>query len=103
LNRLKLEELIERLKSDLGYSNQGAELVANKLNNLVPEIRSAFEYWWKTGEFSEITIEGYSLEVLMTQHRMNATAAFLTLDWLVREPDQAKASLRRGHDFIDGS
>lgn len=31
---------------------------------------------------------------------MNEVAGFLTLDWLLREPEKAIASLKKGHDTI---
>ncbi len=31
---------------------------------------------------------------------MKPPAALLTLDWLLREPDKAVASLRKGHDWV---
>ncbi len=36
----------------------------------------------------------------MELHKMNPIAAFLTLDWLIREPEQAIESLKHGYDFI---
>jgi hypothetical protein len=93
-------ELIPRLISEFGYPPNGAKLVADKLMNSSPEIQESFVQFWETGEVSLLTVEGYSVSSLGEEHGMNPIAGFLTLDWLIREPEKAKASLRRGHDIV---
>jgi hypothetical protein len=45
-------------------------------------------------------VEGYSIERLMKEFGMNPIAAFLALDWLIRDPDTARALIKRGFDRI---
>jgi hypothetical protein len=63
-------------------------------------IKTAFLKWWRTGEFTQIEVESYTWKSLMEQHNLNPIAALLTLDWLTREPEKAKQSLTKGHDFV---
>jgi len=100
MSPITASELLPRLVGEYGYSARGADLVANKLVMAAPEVQEAFLHWWATCEFPEIQIEGHSLESLVAQHSMNPIAAFLTLDWLLRAPAEAKASLARGHDRV---
>lgn len=95
------DELIVRLIDEFGFPSQGAALIADKLLDLQPVLKLSFEEWWKTGRLPDLKIEGYSLGKLMSDHGMKTVAAFLTLDWLLREPERAKASLKRGHDFVN--
>jgi hypothetical protein len=95
------EELIPRLIDEFGYPEKGAKLVVGKLNTCNPAIQQAFWEWWQSGLVSEeFLVADYSMERLMREHAMKPIAAFLTLDWLLREPDVAAQSLKRGHDHV---
>lgn len=95
------EELIPRLGEEFGYPSVGAQMVAADLRACSPLIRAAFWQWWKRGVLDlGLQVEGYTLKRLAEEHGMNPIAAFLTLDWLVKEPEAALASLARGHDRI---
>ena len=48
-----------------------------------------------TGVIIRVTIQR-----LIEQHNMKPIAAFLTLDWLSREPEAAIASLKCGYDRV---
>jgi hypothetical protein len=93
-------ELIPRLITEFHYPPQGAKIIAEKLVNSMPEIQKAFLNFWEKGEVPLLEVDGYTISNLETEHGMKLLAALLTLDWLIREPDKAKASLRKGHDFV---
>jgi hypothetical protein len=97
---MERSSVIERLCHEFGYSAQGARLIVDKLDRLDGEILFAFQRWWQDGTLPDYEAEGYTIERLMTGHGMNPIAAFLTLDWLVREPEKALISLRKGHDRL---
>lgn len=98
---MNTNELVPRLMSEFGYPPAGAELVASKLINLTSPLDEAFLTWWTSGSMPELEIEGYSVQRLSDEHHMKPIAAFLTLDWLNREPRKAHASLKRGHDHVN--
>ena len=93
---------IARLKSELGYTQAGAQLVLHDLEESDPRIQSAFHEWLRSGALPAIVAEGYDVPRLMREHSMNIIAALLTLDWLLREPQRAISSLRKGHDRLTG-
>jgi len=95
------QEIKDRLVTEFGYPAIGADLITDKILNLQPELSQPFEEWWTTGDIPSLNIEGFSLEDLETNHSMNTIAAFLTLDWLIREPEKARTSLNRGHDHVN--
>lgn len=96
-----LESLIPRLCYEFNYPENGARILVSKLIKCNPIIQNAFSIWWEKGIIpSELEIEGYSMERLINEHGMNPIAAFLTLDWLLREPQKAKQSLQKGHDQV---
>lgn len=92
--------LKDRLVSEFGYPQAGADLVAGKLVAMQGDVWDAFVAWWESGKNPEIEIEGYSFDRLVRDYSMKPIAALLTLDWLQREPEKAVASLRKGHDFV---
>ena len=67
-----------------------------KLEHLQPNIASIFAEWATTGKIPEISIEGYTFSTLTHNFGMKPIGAFLTLDWLVREPQRARAALKKG-------
>ncbi len=94
-------DLLPRLTTELGYPTAGARLISEKLMKCNASVRAAFWQWWNTNSLdANLEIEGYTLARLMDEHGMKPIAAFLTLDWLQREPEKAKESLARGHDQI---
>ena len=72
------------------------EQTADKIERLSPNIAEAFESW--ADERVEPTMEicGYSYEKLIKDFNMRPIGAFLTLDWLTREPEKATEALKRG-------
>ncbi len=72
------------------------------LVDLQSELMPAFESWWSTGELPDVEVGEYSVSRLMKELAMNPMAAFLALDWLVQEPDEAKQTLAKGYDRIVG-
>lgn len=97
------QDYVPRLVSEFGYPQWGAELVAKKLEKLTSPIAEAMSEWWAGGPLPDIEIEGYSVKRLWEEHQQKPIAAILTLDWLNREPEEALASLARGHDKVDFS
>lgn len=96
----QLESGFSRLIAEFGYSSQGARLVWGRLCHLDPTIASSFFGWWVQGIEPDLEVHGYSVKRLEEEHGMTPIAAFLTLDWLVREPERAQRSLEKGHDRV---
>ena len=97
---MDLIAIAERLASEYGYPAAGATRVAEKLVACAPDVQGAFETWWNTRMWPDLSVQGYSVGRLIKEHDMNVVAALLTLDWLQREPEKALASLRKGHDAV---
>ena len=45
-------------------------------------------------------VEGYTAQRLMQERHMKPVAAFLTLDWLLKEPAAALKALARPYDVV---
>lgn len=92
---MERNQIIEILKEE-AYPEYMIEQTANKLENLVPEIKDVFEQWHLDGAIPSITLEGYTFQTLVNQFGMKPVGAFITLDWLKREPEKAARALEKG-------
>lgn len=99
MDRIQIKNLINQ-KFPNKYHEQGLTVVLDKIESFSSLLREEFEKYLTTGEEPSLEIAGYSFKILKEEHGMNAIAAFLTLDWLSREPEKAVASLKRGHDTV---
>ncbi|HNR95918.1 MAG TPA: hypothetical protein PKJ21_04650 [Anaerolineae bacterium] len=94
------EELTQFLHEELRYSPRAAQVAAQDLLSSQPEIRKAFDQWRATGELPELEAEGYSLRLLVEEYGLKPVGALLTLDWLMVEPEEARAAILRGRDQV---
>ena len=88
-------EIIKLLKEE-GYPEFMLEKTADKIVAFAPVLAVAFEEFSSVGTSPQITVEGYSFEKLVDEFNMNPIGAFITLDWLIREPENAKNALIKG-------
>lgn len=89
-------EQLSLLLKEEGYP---AHMIANtivKLNNLADPIKKSFEYWCQSGIIPTDSIDGYDFLTLTQNFHMKPVGAFLTLDWLTKEPKEAKIALSKG-------
>lgn len=99
LNKSQLEKLIaERLPGV--YNPVGMDEAIYAIEKADESVRSKLEEYLTTGKEPEMTIEGYSYSSLKKDHGMNPIAALLTLNFLIKQPEKAKESLRKGHDHV---
>lgn len=86
--------LRKRLIDDFDCRESQADGIVEQIGNLAPHIAAAFEEWFHTGVVKEIEVEGYTVASLREiRKNMNVIGAYLTLDWLSREPEKAKQGL----------
>jgi len=97
---------IETIKSKIlvlypdTYTSENIMPLLAKIEHMDPNLRSDLEHFLSTGDITTKEVEGYTVEMLMKEHSMNEIAAFLTLDWIIREPQKALKSLQKGHERI---
>src|SRR5258708_27709380 len=92
--------IAQRLVDEFGYPENGALLVADRLAAVTGSLADQFAEWWRNGTSPDLSVQGYTFGSLTERGGMNPIAAFLTLDWLERDPQRATTSLRRGRDRI---
>lgn len=95
------EQLRELLVEKYDYKNSQVDSVVEKIGRFSPKVAAAFEKWLNTGEIDNTEVEGYTVKSIMEKKPMKIVGAYLTLDWLEREPSEAKAAL--GEPVFKGS
>ncbi len=90
-----------RLVNEMDCKESQADGIVQKITKLAPDIYEAFEAWFQTGIVKEIEVEGYTVASLRRMKKeMNIVGAYLTLDWLSRDPEHAKAALNQ-KEFVN--
>ena len=77
---MEREKIIEILKEE-SYPEFMIEQTVNKLENLEPEIKSAFEQWLNDGLIPTLSLEGYTYLDLVKNFGMKPVGAFKIL-WI---------------------
>ena len=89
-------ERIKEILVEEQYPEYMVEKTADKIIAFAPIVADAFNGWWKSKRQPNITVEGFSFIDLVTKWGMKPVGAFITLDWLIREPKKAKIALNKG-------
>ena len=90
---MEKEQLMKILQEE-EYPEFMFEKTIEKILKFNSKIKDSFEQWLKDGYFPAIEVEGYTLTQLMYEFSMKPVGAFITLDWLIREPKKAKLTLK---------
>lgn len=92
---MERNDIIEILKNE-GYPQFMLEKTADKIEELSPLLKMSFENWVKHYIEPSFVIKGYSYATLVEKYKMKPIGAFITLDWIMREPEKATKELNRG-------
>ncbi len=87
------EELRELLVEKYDYRNTQVDGFIKQINAFTPPVAAAFQNWLETGEIDDTSVEGYTVKSIMAKRPMKVVGAYLTLDWLSREPELAKREI----------
>lgn len=78
------------------YPDYMLDQTADKIERMDVRLKDAFEDWVNNDVTPSIVIEGWSYNLLIQKFNMRPVAAFLALDWLLRDPVKATNALKRG-------
>ena len=79
-----------------GYNDKMADAVASELVQVGGSLTPLVEKWVNDGKTVDFESHGYSITGLMKSRGMTYPAALLTIDWLIKQPEIALRSLKRG-------
>ena len=99
-----LDDIVPRLVSEFGYTELEARTTAELLAESDPRIQELFRSWWQGGAVDDVfSIEGYTAQRLVAEQRIHPVAAYATLEWIRRDPQQALALIHGGHDAVESA
>lgn len=76
-----------------GYSGVALASVAPKIERMEPQLQQELLRWEEIGDFPDREIEGFTVAGLVENVGLHPIGAFLMMDWLLREPNEAKYAL----------
>jgi hypothetical protein len=99
---MPLQEIEDKIKETFPnkYSEVGLSIILQEIMAMEPEIRQELENFLFGRKYQNIKVQGYTLKKLTGEHNMNELAAFLTLDWIKKSPNEAISSLKKNHKYI---
>ena len=98
--RISYKRLLNYLTDNLGYSEIRAKRTISALRRSDSCILEAFLRWFYTSKFPKETLYGVNVKALCDRRSLDPVTAFLTVDWVAREPQAAKKALSTGHDSL---
>jgi len=87
------EKIVDILKKELGYSEHVADVTADDLMSLSPQLQAALAKWLDKREVTNVEVLGFSIKQLMEQRGYTFPSALISMDWLLTEPDIAQKEL----------
>lgn len=94
------QQWIPLLKKN-GYTDATITTAASKIEKMDPQLQEALVRWDRIGALPDRVIEGFTVAGLMENAGMHPIGAFLMMDWLLREPDEAKYALAQPVDKLE--
>lgn len=88
-----MNEQIINILREYGYPEWMFDNLVSKLQKLSPKIRKHFDEWIIDRTDPNIDVEGYSFSSLIKDYKMTPVNAFITLNWLLLDPNEAKIAL----------
>lgn len=98
---MTIQEIKKALVENKKLDKIQVEKVSEKIEALSPDIREALEKWVETNTITSPIYAGYDVNaILKAQPHLTVLAAFLSLDWLRRDPVAAKKALEHTKHII---
>lgn len=98
---MTIQDIKKALVENKKLDKVQVERVSEKIEALSPDIREALEKWVETDTIASPEYAGYDVNSIMkAQPHLTVLAAYLSLDWLRRDPVAAKKSIEHSKHVI---
>lgn len=88
-NTIDYFRLKKYLIEKLNYSERAAIITIDDIRKMEPDIRKALFVWFKTGNTPQGELHGIDYNNLVNYRKISPIAAFLAIDWYVKDPEEA--------------
>lgn len=95
--KLKLKEY---LRTKCEYSERETMQAVSAVERMTPDLQADLMEYVVTGRITPVVIEGVTVTDLMEKAGMNPVTAFLSLDYLKTDPEEAKYILTRRREEL---
>lgn len=79
-----------------GFTEKQASRLAEELSNIDERLKTALEKWLKDGTETDFLAADFSIIGLKQQYEMTYPAALLSIDWVLKDPDNAVKCIKKG-------
>ena len=79
-----------------GFTEEQSARLEEELSNVDERLKTALEKWLKDETETDFSAEGFSIIGLKQQYEMTYPAALLSIDWVLKEPDNAVKCIKKG-------
>ena len=86
------DKIVEILKKELDYSEYVANVTANNLVSISPQLQPVLAKWVDTREMTNVEVLGFSIKQLM-ERDYTFPSALISMNWLLTDPETAKKEL----------
>ena len=98
---MTIQDILKKLVENKKLDKVQVERVSAKIEALSPDIREALEQWIETDIAASPVYAGYDVHAIMkAQPHMTVLAAYLSLDWLRRDPAAAKKAIEHSMHVV---
>ena len=85
------ETLIKR-----GYTQKQASLLSKELKDIDERLKPALDNWMIDGTETDYRAGHFTIMGLKRQYNMTYPAALLSIDWILKDPDNAVKCIKKG-------
>ncbi|HOV34783.1 MAG TPA: hypothetical protein PLS56_02205 [Candidatus Dojkabacteria bacterium] len=82
------------------YNEDQLSKIMSQIDAMSPLLKKSLQKYLEKGTLDEINLLGYTVQSLKDNYGMNEITAFLTLDYILREPEKAVESIKKRYDTI---
>ena len=87
--KIDREKVLTKLKVDYGCEDRWAQMLANQLEKVHPDLVPLVEAWCKD-EFLDYTFRTMSISLFMERHKKNYITAITWMDHMIKNPDSVE-------------
>ena len=87
---------MEEILTKRGYTQKQASLLTKELKDIDERLKPALDNWMRDETETDFRAEGFTLLGLKQQYDMTYPAALISIDWVLKDPENAVKCIKKG-------